>query len=197
MSISLTKGQAISLSKPGSATLTKVFMGLGWDAKQPERSSGFFSFLQSSSPVSIDLDASCLMFDGNNLIDTVWFCKLRSSDRSISHSGDNLTGEGDDDDEVIHVDLSLVPSNVSTLLFTVNSFRGQTFNEVEGAVCRLVNSLTGEELARYEISGSGSHTGMFMASLKRAGSGWLMTALGEPTNGQTAVDMAKNASRFL
>lgn len=197
MSVSLSKGQAINLSKPGMATLTKVFMGLGWDAKQPEKSSGFFSFLQSSSPVTIDLDASCLMFNGQNLVDTVWFGNLKSSDRSIHHSGDNLTGEGDGDDEVINVNLSSIPSNISTLLFTVNSFRGQTFNEVEGAVCRLVNSLTGEELARYAISGSGSHTGIFMASLKRGASGWLMTALGEPANGQTAKDMAKNASRFL
>lgn len=197
MSISLSKGQAISLSKPGSVTLTKVFMGLGWDAKQPQKSTGFRAFFQSSSPVTIDLDASCLMFDGQRLVDTVWFRKLKSSDRSIWHSGDNLTGEGDGDDEVIHVDLSSIPANISTLLFTVNSFRGQSFNEVEGAACRLVNSLTGEELACYKISGSGSHTGMFMASLKRGPSGWAMTALGEPANGQTAVDMAKNAARFL
>ena len=197
MAINLSKGQTIDLTKAGSPALTSIRMGLQWDAKQPPKATGFLSFLQTNTVVSIDLDASCLLFDGGKLVDTVWFRQLSSKDGSVRHSGDNLTGEGDGDDEVIHVDLAKVASNVTTMLFTVNSFRGQTFNEVEGAACRLVDAGTGQELARYAITGSGSHTGVFMASLKRDGRTWKMQALGEPATGRTATDMAAQAQRYL
>src|SRR3546814_13205292 len=93
----------------------------------------------SSDVCSSDLlDASCLVFDGaGNLVETVWFQKLVSSDGSIRHSGDNLTGEGDGDDETISIDLTRLPSNVETLVLTVTSFRGQTFDqEIGRASCR-------------------------------------------------------------
>ena len=136
------------------------------------------------------MDASCLLFDAQkNLVDAVWFGQLKSKDGSIWHSGDNLTGEGEGDDEVINVDLGKIPANVVTLVFTINSFRGQTFNEIDNAFCRLVNADTQEELAIYKLSGGGNYTGQIMARVYRHGGEWKMGAIGEPGNGKTFNDM--------
>ena len=119
MSVNLQKGQKISLSKEGGGALTRVTMGLGWDAI---KSKGFFGF--GGKTESVDLDASVVMFDESNRpVDVVWFRQLKSKDGSIVHTGDNRTGAGDGDDEQINVDLSNVPANVKSLVFTVNSLR--------------------------------------------------------------------------
>lgn len=188
MAISLSKNQKVSLTKSGS-TLRKVFLGMGWDAVKPAKS-GIFSRIFGGERENIDLDASCMMFDNSgNLIDFVWFNKLRSVCRSIIHSGDNLTGEGEGDDEVIHVDLLALPRTVSSLVFTINSFRGQTFENVENAFVRLVDCDTKQEIARYNLSKCGPYTGMIMAIIRREGTDWTMEALGIPTNGRTVRDM--------
>jgi tellurium resistance protein TerZ len=180
MSISLTKGQKISLSKSGGATLKRVAMGLGWDAKK-----GLFGF-----GGSIDLDASCLLVDdGGNLLESVWFQQLHNADGTVQHSGDNLTGAGEGDDEVITVNLERLPAHIRALVFTVNSFTGQTFKSVQNAYCRLTDLDTHEELARYDLSGSGDHTGQIMAKLYRHEGGWKMHAIGENTRGRTFQDM--------
>ncbi|WP_131738673.1 TerD family protein [Actinomadura roseirufa] len=180
MSISLQKGQKVSLAKPGGGTLTRVRMGLGWDAAAKKGRFG------RSKAQSIDLDASCLLFDGSgNLADSVWFRQLRSKDGSVQHTGDNLTGAGDGDDEVINVDLQSVPANITQLVFTVNSFTGQDFTQIENAFCRLVDDTTGQELARYDLSGAGQHNAQIMAKVTRDGQGWSMTAIGATANGRT------------
>ena len=146
----------------------------------------------------IDLDASCLLFDtGRNLLDQVWFRQLRSRDGSIIHSGDNLTGAGDGDDEMITVDLTRLPPQVTALVFTVNSFRGDTFDRIENAYCRLVDATTQAELARYDLTGAGSHTGQVMAQLTREGGGWEMKALGVRTSGRTFHDMMSDITAGL
>ncbi|MDR1084021.1 MAG: TerD family protein [Deltaproteobacteria bacterium] len=179
MGISLVKGQKISLAKD-SGELSKVVMGLGWD---PAKKKGFFGFFKKTDP--IDLDASCCLFDeSKNPVDMVWFRQLKSRDGSIIHTGDNLTGDGEGDDEQIIVDLTKVPAHVKYLVFTVNSFRGQTFNEVDNAYCRLVDSATQKEMARYSLSGGGNYTAMVMAKLYRHQGEWKMHALGDPANGQ-------------
>jgi stress response protein SCP2 len=123
MAVNLQKGQKISLDKEAGSALTKVVMGLGWDVAKKK---GFFGFGGGSA--EIDLDTSCLMFDeAGQMVDIVWFRQLQSKDGSIKHSGDNRTGAGEGDDEQIMVDLSRVPANVKSLVFTVNSFTGQTF----------------------------------------------------------------------
>jgi tellurium resistance protein TerZ len=183
MAISLTKGQKISLEKESGGGLSKVVMGLGWD---PVKKKGFFF----SKPAEIDLDASCALFDANkNPVDFVYFGQLKSKDGSITHTGDNLTGEGDGDDEQIIVDLSRVPANVTYLVFTVNSYRGQTFNEVQNAYCRIVDQRNQSELARFTLSGGGSHTALVMAKLYRHQGEWKMHALGEQSSGQTVGDL--------
>ncbi len=162
-------------------------MGLGWN---PVKKSGFLGGLFGGGNDSIDLDASCLLLDGQNkLVDVVWFRQLKSQDGSIRHSGDNLTGEGEGDDETISVDLTRLPAGVAHLAFTVCSFRGQTFNEVEGAFCRLVDESNKSELARFNLAEKGKHTGVVMAILSRAGGGWQMRAVGTPTQGSVAQEM--------
>ncbi|MET8758821.1 TerD family protein [Lentzea sp. NPDC004782] len=180
MTITLTKGQKVSLQKQNGGTLTSVRMGLGWDAVKKR---GLFGMREQS----IDLDASALLFDaGGTLVDQVWFRQLKSRDGSVRHTGDNLTGAGDGDDESILVDLTRVPATVSTLVFTVNSFTGQDFSQIENAFCRLVDEAGGGvEIAKYNLSGSGRHTAQIMAKVSREGSGWSMTALGIPTSGRT------------
>lgn len=182
MSISLSKGQKITLEKQGGGSLTQVFMGLGWDVAK----SGFLGSLFGGGG-GIDLDASCVMFDANKqVVDTVWFRQLNSVDGSVRHSGDNRTGDGDGDDEVIHVDLSRVPANVQSLVFTVNSFTGQTFERVSNAVCRLVDKGNNKEVAQLNLSGvRGNHTAVIMSKVYRHNGEWKLHAIGENASGQT------------
>ncbi|MER2539197.1 MAG: TerD family protein [Azonexus sp.] len=185
MSVSLQKGQKISLSKEGGGSLTTVVMGLGWDAMEKK---GMFGF--GGGTQDIDLDASCLLFDeSRTLVDTVWFRQLRSNDGSIQHTGDNRTGDGDGDDEQINVNLSTVPSTVKSLVFTVNSFTGQNFSQVKNAYCRLVDKTTGKEVAKYDLSVQGNHSAQIMAKLYRHNGEWKMHAIGENGTGRTFQDL--------
>ena len=192
MSVSLTKGQKISLDKRGGGSLTQVRMGLGWDAVKKK---GFFGGRKSQS---IDLDASAMLYDGRGqLVDAVWFRQLRSKDGSIQHTGDNLTGEGEGDDESIIVDLPRVAPQVMQVVFVVNSFTGQDFTQIENAYCRLVDVTTEGEIARYELTGSGRHNAQIMAKVSRSGAGWAMTAIGAIASGRTFQELAPAVTAHL
>lgn len=183
MSVNLSKGQKVSLAKRDGGQLTRVRMGLGWDAIKKK---GFFG----SRDQSVDLDASVLLFDAaGQLVDQVWFQQLRSKDGSVQHTGDNRTGAGDGDDESIRVDLTKLPATVTTLVCTVNSFTGQDFSQIANAFCRLIDETTETEIARYELSGSGGHNAQIMSKVSRDGTGWSMTALGVPASGRTFRDL--------
>lgn len=189
MSVNLAKGQKISLDKESGGGLSRIFMGLGWDAA---KAGGFLGGLFGRGEGgTIDLDASCVLFDEQGrMVDSVWFRHLRSTDGSIEHTGDNLTGEGDGDDEVIRVDLSRVPGNVKSLVFTVNSFTGQTFERVANAYCRIVNESNSKEIAKYSLSDcKGGHTAMVMTKLYRHNGEWKMSAIGENASGRTFQDL--------
>lgn len=193
MSVNLGKGQQISLSKSDGTTLTSVRMGLGWQAA-PRK--GFLAKLTGAR--EIDLDASAVLFAAGQPADVVFFQHLVSDDGSVRHTGDNLTGGlGTDDDEAILVDLAHVPSHVDQIVFTVNSFTGQTFTEVQNAFCRLVDETTGAELARYTLTGGGDHTAQIMAKVHRSGGGWQMTAIGAPATGRTFQDLLPAISPHL
>ncbi len=195
MALSLSKNQTISLEKTAGSGLRNVTMGLGWDIAKPK---GFLGKLMGGGGGSIDLDASALFFDASgSLTDSVWFRQLKSKDGSVEHTGDNRTGAGDGDDEQIKVDLSRIPSGVQTVVFTVNSFLGQDFGKVENAYCRLVNDAGGAEIARFNLSAGGAHTGQVMARLYREAGGWNMQALGTPSMGRTFQDMLPDIRRSL
>ena len=184
MGVNLVKGQKISLEKPGGGSLSKVFMGLGWD---PARGND-----------EIDLDASCICYDSNRqLVENIYFGNLVSSNASIVHSGDNLTGEGDGDDEVIQVDLSKVPAVVDTLVFTINSFSGQTFNEVVNCFARLVDSSTQSEICKYVLNEQSPSTAMVMAKIYRHNGTWKINAMGNALNGRTATDLIEPIKKLL
>jgi tellurium resistance protein TerZ len=189
VALTLSKNQSISLEKTAGGGLTSISLGLGWDPEKP----GFLGRLAGNSG-AIDLDASCIMFDSAlKPVDLVWFRQLKSRDGSIAHSGDNRTGDGSGDDETIHVDLQRLPAAIKYLVFTVNSFTGQNFEKIDNAYCRVVNASKNSELARFNLSEKGRHTGIVMASLARETSGWEFKAIGKATNGRTADDLVNLA----
>ncbi|ALE93430.1 stress protein [Arthrobacter alpinus] len=196
MGLSLQKGQALSLKKTDGAALTRVRMGLGWDTAAPVKR-GLFGMKKAAD---IDLDASAIFFgkDGKAL-DVVFFNQLASKDGSAQHAGDNLTGEGDGDDEVIHVDLGKVSPAVEQIVFVISSYSRQTFDQVENAFCRLVDDSTAgsPEVARFQLTDAGTHTAMIMAKVSREGSGWSFKAIGERANGRTAMDLVAPAANAL
>ncbi|BFV55108.1 TerD family protein [Kitasatospora sp. CMC57] len=186
MSVNLAKGQGISLRKSDGGDLSVVRMGLGWQAA-PRK-----GFLARLTARDIDLDASAVLFaSGGELVEVVYFNRLTSADGSVRHTGDNLTGGSvpGGDDESILVDLQRVPARVQQIVFTVNSFTGQTFQAVQDAFCRLVDESTGQELARYTLTGGGPYTAQIMAKVQRIGTGWQMTAIGAPASGRTFKDL--------
>ena len=193
MGISLVKGQKISLEKGDGSSLTKIFIGAGWDVA---KKGGLFGMFSGGD--SIDLDSSAIMFDENNTpLDSIWFGQLQSRDGSIKHSGDNRTGDGDGDDEVIHVDLTQVPSQVKSIVFTISSFRGQTFEKVENAYCRVVDATTNTEIAKYNLSAQSNYTALIIAKVYRHNGAWKMSALGETCNGKTIQDMVPSILPIL
>jgi tellurium resistance protein TerZ len=184
MAVNLTKGQKVSLSKDlnGGNALGVIKMGLGWDTGSRD----------------VDLDASCVLLGADKgLIDQVWFRQLKSKCGSIVHSGDNRTGAGDGDDEVISVDLNKVPANVQHIVFTVNSFLGQKFDVVENAFVRIVNGAGGAELCRFQLSAKVPNTAMIMSRLYRHNGEWKFAAIGDPADGRTVQDLAGAIARLF
>ncbi|MGW0970238.1 TerD family protein [Streptomyces sp. NPDC002516] len=183
--VSLQKNQTVSLVKGGAPLLSRVQMGLGWEP----------AFHGSD----IDLDASVIAYGPQrNHIDSCYFGKLSIVNGAIKHSGDNLTGEGGGDDEVITVDLGRLPQEVTGLVFTVNSFSGQKFTQVAKAYCRLVDAASGEELVRFDLTNAEAQTGVMMAKLIKQFSGeWDMTALGTFVKSRTVRGMVKPAAESL
>ncbi|MBF0311336.1 MAG: TerD family protein [Magnetococcales bacterium] len=189
MATLLQKGADFGLVKSSGERYSKVIMALGWDAVRPGRS-GYFGLFGGGGR-EIDLDVSCLMFDKvGRLIDVVWFEQPVSKDGSIRHSGDNVTGRGAGDDERIHVDLELVPKWVQTLVFTINSFSGESFEQVGNSYCRIVDATNDREVVRFALEQvSGNHTALIMARFYRQAGGWMMQSLGKPARGKTFHDM--------
>ncbi|CAM3876024.1 TerD family protein [Tsukamurella ocularis] len=174
MGVSLSKGGNVSLTKEAPG-LTAVAVGLGWDAR-------------STTGSDFDLDASALAVDtAKRVLDDqhfVFYNNLRSPDGSIEHTGDNLTGEGDGDDEVINVNLVGVPPQIDAVVFPVSIHeadnRGQSFGQVRNAYIRVVNQANGQEIARYDLSEDAStETAMVFGELYRHGTEWKFRAIGQ------------------
>ncbi len=188
--VDLTKGQKVVLRKDGGVQLTRIAMGLGWD---PVRKQGLFG----SKARDIDLDASVVLFADRQPVDVVYYGQLQSKDGSIQHLGDNLTGAGDGDDEVVNVNLSSVTPQVTSLVFIVSSYQGQRFDQVDNAYCRLVDSTTDVELARFALAGGMPYTGIVMCTIARQGGEWKLTAIGECINAKTPRDAIPQLGPFI
>ncbi|MEU5341340.1 MULTISPECIES: TerD family protein [unclassified Streptomyces] len=174
MGVSLAKGGNVSLSKEAPG-LTAVLVGLGWDVR-------------TTTGTDYDLDASALLLNeaGKVSSDTqfVFYNNLTSPDGSVEHTGDNLTGEGEGDDEVIKVNLAGVPAEVTRIVFPVSIHdaenRGQSFGQVRGAFIRIVNQAGGAEIARYDLSeDAATETAMVFGELYRNGAEWKFRAVGQ------------------
>ncbi|MEE2032946.1 TerD family protein [Rhodococcus chondri] len=174
MGVSLAKGGNVSLSKE-APNLTAVAVGLGWDVR-------------ATTGVDFDLDASALMTGADTKVLSdqhfVFYNNLRSPDGSVEHTGDNLTGEGEGDDEVINVDLVAVPQNVQSIVFPVSihdaDARSQSFGQVRNAFIRVVDRATDRELARYDLTEDAStETAMVFGELYRRGTEWKFRAIGQ------------------
>jgi tellurium resistance protein TerD len=174
MSVALTKGGNVSLSK-SAPNLTAITVGLGWDAR-------------STTGADFDLDASALLLGSNGrvLSDShfVFFNNLRSPDGSVEHTGDNLTGEGEGDDESILVNLAAVPPQVERIVFPVSIYeaetRGQSFGQVSNAFIRILNQADNQELARYDLSeDASSETAMIFGEVYRRNDEWKFRAVGQ------------------
>jgi tellurium resistance protein TerD len=174
MAISLNKGGNVSLSKsePG---LKKISVGLGWDVRATEGA-------------AFDLDASVFLLTETGRVrsdsDFIFYNNLRSADGSIEHTGDNLTGEGEGDDEQINVDLSAVPADVAKLAFSVTihdaEARRQNFGQIATAFIRIVNSETDNEIVRYDLSEDASiETAMIFGEVYRHAGEWKFRAVGQ------------------
>ena len=174
MSVSLSKGGNVSLSKEAPG-LSAVNIGLGWDAR-------------TTSGTDFDLDASALLVNstGKILSDQyfIFFNNLTSPDGSVEHTGDNLTGEGEGDDEMIKVNLAAVPAEVDKIVFAVSIYdaeaRSQSFGQVRNAFIRVVNQSGGTEIARYDLSEDAStETAMIFGEVYRNASEWKFRAVGQ------------------
>lgn len=189
--VSLTKGQRVTLKKDGGVALTQIRMGLGWD---PVKGRGMFG---NRTP-DIDLDASAVLFADQQIADIAYYGQLKSKDGSIQHQGDNLTGEGEGDDEVIVVDLTRIPAHINSILFIVTSYRGHTFDMLVNAFCRLVDATNNAELARYTLMGQGmNYTGMVMAKVFRAGGEWKLQAIGDGMAAKHPGEAAPQLARWV
>lgn len=179
MAVSLSKGQKVDLTK-GNPGLSKLVIGLGWDTNKYDGGSDF------------DLDASAFLCGDNGKVssdaDFVFYSNLKHSSGAVEHTGDNLTGEGEGDDEVINVDLSLVPANVSKIDFTVTIYeaesRHQNFGQVSNAYIHIVDQTTGTELIRYDLGEDFSiETAVVVGEIYRHNGEWKFNAIGSGFQG--------------
>ncbi|MBR4383181.1 MAG: TerD family protein [Selenomonadaceae bacterium] len=187
MAVSLKKGQKVDLTKTNPG-LKEVLIGLGWDTNKYDGGSAF------------DLDAAAFLLNGegkaNADSDFIFYGNLKHASGAVEHLGDNLTGEGEGDDEEIVVDLSKVPENVAKIDFTVTIYeaeeRKQNFGQVENAFIRVVNKATNEELIRYDLGEDFSiETAVVIGELYRNKGEWKFNAIGSGFEGGLAA-LCKN-----
>ncbi|KVP83281.1 chemical-damaging agent resistance protein C [Burkholderia ubonensis] len=178
MALTLQKGGNLSLSKEAPG-LTKILVGLGWDPR-------------ATDGTEFDLDASAFLLGANGKVrgdaDFIFYNQLKSPDGSVEHTGDNRTGAGDGDDEVIKVDLSRVPADVDKVAFTVTihdaDARKQNFGQVSNSFIRIVNETNGAEVVRYDLAEDASvETAMIFAELYRHNNEWKFRAVGQGYSG--------------
>jgi len=198
LAITLEKGQRIDLTK-GKAGLTNILVGLGWDPVS--QGGGFLGKLfGGGGGADIDCDASVLMLKNDKFVenkDLIYFGNLKSKCGSVEHTGDNLTGEGDGDDEQVLVNLSKVPGNVNKLVFVVNIYdalrRNQHFGMIQNAYIRIVDRSNNQELVKYNLKDEyAGKTSLIVGELYRHENEWKFVAVGNGTNDAKLADITRN-----
>lgn len=198
MSISLQKGQKVSLSKD-NAGLAKVIVGLGWDEVKSSSGGGLFSSLFKAQPKPIDCDASAIMLKNGKFVDQkdlVYYGNLRHKSGTVNHQGDNLTGEGEGDDEQIIIDLSKVPQEYDKIVIVVNIYqavqRNQHFGLIENAFIRLVDARNNKEMCKYNLTDDYSGmTAMIFGEVYRHNGEWKFSAIGQGTKDSGLVELCR------
>ena len=183
MPINLTKGQKVDLTK-GNPGLKNIMIGLGWDVNAFDSGANF------------DLDASVFMVGENGKCPTdqefIFYGNLKHKSGSVEHMGDNLTGEGDGDDEQIKIDLSKIPANIARVAFTVTIYdaenRRQNFGQVSNAYIRIVDTVTNQEIIRYDLGEDFSiETAVVVGEIYRINGEWKFNAIGSGFQGGLAA----------
>lgn len=188
----LKKGGSVNLRKD-NPNLSKIYVGLGWDPVK----SGIFSSR------NFDIDASVIAMDKNDReIDVLYYGKTSIFHKALVHHGDNLTGEGDGDDEVIEMDLNAIPKEVNRLAVIINIYeaysKGQNFSQVNNCYVHVVDPKSGKELVRYNISDDstyGKETGIFVADIYRRDKEWKFKALGQGVKVKSISEMVRMKCR--
>jgi stress response protein SCP2 len=203
MAINLQKGQRVDLTKSNPG-LSKILVGLGWDPVQSGGGGGLFgSLFGGGSAANVDCDASVIMLGANDKLqnnkDVIYFGNLKTNDGSVQHTGDNLTGDGDGDDEQIVVDLSRVPSTIQKLVFVVNIYdcvkRKQHFGMIQNAFIRVVNPSNNQELIHYNLSDNYSGlTCLVAGEIYRHGNEWKFAAVGTGTTAGSLSEIVRTYS---
>lgn len=208
MAISLKKNEGVSLKKLSANTLTQLSFGLGWApaGRKVEEKKGFFGSMfsetsHSSFDEKVDLDANCTTYDANgSLIEAIWFRDLRNRDGSIIHTGDNRTGDGDGDDETINVDLSRLNAAVKTLVFSINSFSGQSFEKISGISCNIYDGVSRSKslIASYNEKITGPYTAVVVAKVQKGDDGeWTITPKSVLGRGRTYQDITSEIRSII
>lgn len=187
MSVSLQKGQKVSLTKD-NAGLGTVVVGLGWD--EAPKKGGLLGGLLGGKQPAIDCDASALMLRGGKLVDkgdVIFFGNLTHASGTVRHMGDNLTGAGDGDDEQIVIDLARVPADYDRIVMVVNIYqavqRRQHFGMIQNAFIRIVDNRNNQELCKYNLSEDYTNmTAMIFGEVYRHNGEWKFNAIGQGTN---------------
>ena len=199
MGVNLQKGQKVNLKKSDGQALSRIRIGLGWDPVNQEKKGGLFGSIFGGSAPDIDCDASVIVCKGGRLSgkgDVVYFGNLKHSSGAIVHTGDNLTGDGEGDDEQILVDLTAVPQDYDKLVFVVNIYdcesRKQDFGMIANAFIRICDERTGEEFCRYNLSESyAGMTAMIFGEIYRYNGEWKFNAIGQGTKDKGLNELAR------
>lgn len=189
MSVSLQKGQKVSLSKD-HAGLSKIIVGLGWDEAQQSSKGLFGSLLGGSSHQAIDCDASAFLLQNGKIVDksdVVYYGNLNHKSRTVMHQGDNLTGAGEGDDEQIVIDLASVPQEYDRIVIVANIYqavqRRQHFGMIRNAFIRLVDARNNNEMCKYNLTDDYSGmTAIIFGEVYRHNGEWKFNAIGQGTN---------------
>lgn len=197
MSVKLTKGQKVSLTKEAPG-LSSIMVGLGWDEARPT-SGGFFGALFAPAVEDIDCDASAILLQNGKFVDkrdVVYFGNLRHYTNSVIHTGDNLTGAGDGDDEQIIINLKSVPAMYDKIVIVVNIYaaykRKQDFGMIRNAFVRIVDSASQRELLRYDLSENyPGMTAMIFGEVYRYNGEWKFNAVGAGTRDGSISEITK------